>query len=389
MDERAQEQIRDVMRDMVGDAFVSGVNALVIKDGEEVFYGQEGVRDIETAEPMTRDTIFRLYSMSKPVTAAAVMILLQEGKIDLGDSVGKYLPGFEKPILLKGWMPMQTEKPVTIQELLNMTSGVVYPGENGPAEVRTGILMEEIKDKLLTKEALSTVEIANRLGRIPLAFEPGERWNYGMSADVLGAVVEQVSGLRFGEFLKERIFLPLGMEDTDFYVPAEKQNRLAKVYRGTEQGLALYTEPHLGIQNRMEFSPAFESGGAGLCSTVDDYSRFSRMLLNRGTLDGVTILKPGVVDFMTSCHVTERQQAGVNEWESLAGYTYGNLLRVMKDPGSALSLGCIGEYGWDGWLGTYMANIPEKNITFLLMQQRTDSGTTGYVRRIRNIILAE
>ena len=380
--------IQAIMQEMTDREYVSGVSCLVIQHGEEQYYCETGYRDIVGRHKMTRDTIHRLYSMSKPITAAAAMILLEDGKIDLLDQVADYLPGFRNQYVIERGLIVPVKQPMTIQHLLNMTSGLVYPGESNPAEVRCEKLMEEIKSRLLTDHAMTTVEIVNRIGKLPLAFRPGTAWQYGLSADVLGAVVEVVSGMSFGEFLSKRIFEPLGMQDTAFYVPQDKQERLAKVYRSAEHGLIEETECHLGIQNKMELPPAYESGGAGLCSTIDDYAKFTQMLLGNGTYQGVRIMAPKTVEYMTTAHVTLAQQHGVETWESLAGYTYGNLMRIMTDPGASAGLGSMGEYGWDGWLGTYMMNDPAHNLTLLIMHQRADSGTTAYTRKIRNILFA-
>ena len=382
------EKLQSLANEMVATGFVSGVSCMVLHKGNEVCYYQAGLRDMENSLPMTRDTICRMYSMSKPVTSAAVMILIEEGKIDLLANVADYLPGFSNPYTMQGGEPVPTKKPVTIKDLLNMTSGVAYPGEGNPAEIRVAKLMDDVILRMDTEEAYSTCQFMNELGKMPLAFEPGTTWQYGFSADVLGAVVEVVSGMRFGEFLKKRIFEPLGMQDTDFYVPAEKQQRLAKLYRGYPEGLREDTYPNLGISNRMEHAPAFQSGGAGLASTIDDYAKFATMLLQGGTYQGQQILSSETVKFMTTVHVNEVQQKGVDTWESLAGYSYGNLLRIMTRPDQAAGLCSLGEYGWDGWLGTYVMNDPAHDLTFLMMQQKADSGTTAYSRRMRNVVFS-
>lgn len=381
-------KVREVMQEMVDRKFVSGVNCMVLQNGQEMFYHEEGVRDLESGDPIERDTIFRLYSLSKTITSCAVMILMEDGKIDLMDPVSKYLPGFQKQHLMNEGRCYPPAKEVTIQMLLNMTSGVPYPGNGNPAEVSADRMMQEIIGKMYTDEALSTVEIANRTGEQPLAFEPGSTWQYGFSADILGAVVEVVSDMRYGEFLKKRIFDPLGMDDTGFYVPEEKQNRLAKVYRCTENGLELYTESHLGVQNEMKFDPAFESGGAGLVSTIEDIAKFSQMLMNMGTLDGVRILSKQTVKFMTGGRLNSTQMSGIEKWDGLAGHSYANFLRVVTEPGLAVTLSSKGEYGWDGWLGVYMTNDPAHNMTLLIMYQRVDSGTTDYTRKIRNVVFS-
>lgn len=388
MNRERLRRIPEIMQEMTDKAYVSGVTCMVLQNGEEQCYYETGYRDIAAGYKMTRDTIHRMYSMTKPVTAAATMILLEEGKIDLMDQVSDYLPGFRNQYVIERGVIVPVKQPMTIQHLLNMTSGLVYPGEGNPAEIRCDKLMEEVKSKLLTEQAITTVELANRAGKLPLAFMPGTTWQYGLSADILGAVVEVVSGMRFGEFLAKRLFEPLGMKDTAFYVPQDKQNRLAKVYRDGEQGLVEETGCNLAIQNKMEIPPAFESGGAGLCSTIDDYAKFTQMLLEGGTYRGIRVLAPKTVEYMTTAHVTPAQQRGVDTWVSLAGHTYGNLMRILVEPGAAVGIGSKGEYGWDGWLGTYMMNDPAHNLTLLIMHQKVDSGTTAYTRRIRNVLFS-
>ena len=384
MNANGLKKIDNILKEMTDTGYVSGVNCLITHEGKEVYYGESGVRDLESSDKFDRTTIVRLYSMSKPITAVAVYILIDEGKIDLLDPIEKYLPGFAEHYTQDGWRKMPTKYSVTIKDLLNMTSGVSYPGDGNPAEARSNDLMNTIIANMDKATALSTVDIANKMGTHPLAFEPGEKWQYGFSADILGALVEVVSNMSFGDFLKERIFNPLGMLDTDFYVPEDKQNRLAKVYDDSGK-LKLFTYPNLGISNDMKNKPKFESGGAGLVSTVDDYTKFCLMLLNNGELNGVRILSKKAVEKLTSGGITPKQRQAM-DWESLQGYTYGNLLRVLTNLEQFNGLGEIGEYGWDGWLGAYMSNDPVNNISIVLLIQRTNAGTTDYTRKIRNVL---
>lgn len=388
MNQKKLSRIQELLWTMTESGFVSGANCMVLQGGEEQCYYEAGMRDLAAGLPMTRDTIFRLYSMTKPVTAAAAMILLEEGRIDLYDPVSDYLPGFRNQKVMTDGMLTSLKRPVVIQDLLNMTSGLTYPGEGCPTELHTNQLMDEVITRLSSPQALTTLEIMNRLGTIPLAFQPGEKWQYGMSADVLGAVIEVVSGMRFGDFLRQRIFDPLAMNDTGFFVPAKKQDRLAKVYQDQGKGLEEFHFPHLGISNDMKTPPAFESGGAGLVSTIDDYARFAQMLLQKGSLGNVSLLSPQTVDFMSQAHLAPSLDAYVRQWESLSGCSYANLMRIMKDPGAAISLSRPGEFGWDGWLGAYMTVDPADDMILLLMHQKTDTGTTAYTRKIRNVVFS-
>lgn len=381
-------QIKKILKDNIDNSVIAGGNLMIIKDGKEIFYHEDGLADREARLPIKRYSIFRLYSMSKPITATATMILLERGEIDLYEPVSKYLSGFKDQVVNKGDSLVPVEREVTIKDLLSMTSGLVYGGDH-KAGKDTEALFQEIDKRLLGDSPLSTIEAMNKLGRCKLAFQPGTSWEYGTSADVLGAIIEIVSGKRFGEFLKEELFEPLGMKDTGFWLPEEKRNRLVKTYADNNNGdLELYTGNNLGIINQMDREPAFESGGAGLVSTIDDYAKFTRMLMNKGSLDGVKILRPHTVKYLTSGTLNTIQQKSFDNWLTLCGHSYGNLMRVMTDCSRAGDLGSLGEYGWDGWLGAYFCNCPNEDLTFLFMMQKTDAGTTTLTRKLRNIVLS-
>ena len=224
------QKMEQTLQQAVAEGFITGGNLMVLKDGKEQFYCAAGYADRDAKTPIERNTIFRLYSMSKPVTAAAAMILMEEGKIDLMDPVSLYIKSFQEQKVWteEGLVPV--ERPVEIRDLLSMTSGLVYGGGPSVPEEAAQKVFDEAIAKLGTPEEIGTVEMAERLGACPLMFQPGTQFIYGTSADILGAIVEVVSGQRFGTFLKERIFDPLGMEDTGFYVPGVKQGRLSKVY---------------------------------------------------------------------------------------------------------------------------------------------------------------
>lgn len=367
---------------------IPGANLLIFKNGEEIFYHENGLASKEELKPIKRDTIFRLYSMTKPITAAAVMILMERGKLDIYEPVGRYLEGFRNQVVAESNTLVPVRREMRIKDLLNMTAGLLYGGEDEAGKAAEAVF-REIEEKLFTDNALTTIEIVNKLGKAPLAFHPGESWAYGTCADVLGAIVEIVSGMRFGEFLKKEIFEPLGMKDTAFYVPKEKSDRLAKTYMADGMGgLALYTGNYLGINQSMDRDPAFESGGAGLVSTIDDYSKFSLMLMNGGSLNGTRILSSRTVQYMTAKSLSAEQQKGMTYWLELEGHSYGNLMRVMTDTAKAGTIGSPNEYGWDGWLGCYFANCPSDKLNFLFMTQKTNAGTMEITRKLRNIIIS-
>ncbi|MDK2808964.1 MAG: hypothetical protein PWP24_1701 [Clostridiales bacterium] len=384
---KEMEQIKKVLKDGIKEEFLAGGNLLVFKNGKEILYHEDGFADRENQLPINRNSIFRLYSMTKPITAAAVMLLLERGEIDLFDPVGKYLEGFRNQKVVKGNRLVSTERDVTIKDLLSMTSGLVYGGEDLPG-LETEHLLEEIKSRLYGDVPMSTLEAMNKLGACPLSFQPGSAWQYGTSADVLGAIIEVVSGKRFGDFLKDEIFDPLEMKDTGFWVPEESRDRLVKTYQEKNGKLEIYTQNHLGIMQQMDKEPAFESGGAGLVSTIDDYSHFANMLMCQGSYKKVQLLRPKTVQYLTTATLSNRQQKHFERWETLAGHSYGNLMRVRTDCTKAGDIGSEGEYGWDGWLGAYFTNCPKDRLTLLFLMQKTDAGTNTITRKLRNIILS-
>ncbi|MCV9885854.1 serine hydrolase domain-containing protein [Metabacillus halosaccharovorans] len=387
IDKNVSNQIKKTLRKSLDNQDIAGANLLVLKRGEEIFYHEDGFADIEANMPILRDSIFRLYSMTKPVTAAAAMILVERGEIDLNEPVSQFLDGFKHQMVEKDGKLITVEREVTLHDLLSMTSGLVYGGDDQVGQ-GTAAVFEEIDRKLLGDSPLSTIEAMNKLGKVPLAFQPGSSWQYGTSSDVLGAVIEVVSRQKFGEFLRKELFDPLQMNDTGFWLPEEKRSRLVKAYTNSEEGgLELYTGNHLGIIHHMDRNPAFESGGAGLVSTVDDYAKFAKMLMNQGTLEEAQLLRPKTVSFLTSATLNIEQQKGFDLWGQL-GYSYGNFMRVLTDPSQSASIGSLGEYGWDGWLGCYFINCPKDELTFLFMMQKKDSGTTPLTRKLRNIVFS-
>ena len=381
-----QETVEWILREAVSRQEAAGICALIRLNDEEPFFACAGYADIKSGKPVTRDSIFRLYSQTKPVTAAAVMLLMQRGVIDLNEPVSKYLPGFIGQRALEGDQLVPVQREVTLYDLLNMTAGLSYPGDDPAGRYAAKVFDDNQRAMDNGGPGMDTVAFANALGRLPLAFQPGREFRYSTCADVLGAVVEVASGRPFADFLREELFRPLGMTDTDFYVPASKSDRLVTAYTRTENGLIPWTTTHLNC-GRYDRMPAFASGGAGLVSTLDDYMRFATMLLHRGEFDGHRILFPAIVRYMTQPQLSEAQSA--TYWDSLTGYSYGRLMRVGVQPGQGKTLIRKGEYGWDGWLGTYFANFPRQRMTLLVMENTTDTGTSTAVRKIRNVILSE
>ena len=380
------EKIGSCLRAAIENREAAGISVLIKKTGKDLCFLAEGMADIKHQNPVRRDSIFRLYSQSKPITAAAAMILVERGLLDLQEGIDQFLPGFRNPrVILSDGKTEETIRAPWVMELLGMTAGLCYP-DSDPAGQRVARVFKENDELIRHGGGMDTVTFCNRLGEQPLAFHPGTGWRYSTCADVLGAIIEIVSGKRFGAFLKEEIFEPLGMKDTAFWVPEEKRDRLVTCYRRTENGLEQYHDLHLSV-GQYDCPPAFESGGAGLVSTLDDYAAFAEMLMNKGEYHGRRILSSAAVEYMTSPQL--RPQLQRQMWDSLGGYNYSCLMRVCDLPGACAMFAEKGEYGWDGWLGTYFINLPAEEITFLLFQNTTDTGTAPVTRKCRNILAAD
>lgn len=387
--------IQKLLDEYVSKKALAGVNVLIYKDNKEIGYWQSGYADIAAKKPYGRDTICRMYSMSKTITSAAAYKLIEQGKLDLAQALKEILPQFAnvKVAYETGEVgkPLPAQRPILIQDLLNMTSGYGYGAwwdGSTYGEHKTSELIDALNADVAGKNEITTQDFANRIAEIPLNFEPGTDYQYGYSADILGAVIEKVSEKKFSEFLQENIFNPLKMDDTAFYVPGEKQSRLSKIYRALpEEKLEEFTGCNLGVSYKMDRPPAFESGGAGLCSTADDFMKFGLMLMNKGLSDNGRILESATVDFMTSARLREDLQKKFDiKMEHLSGYTYCNLLRIANDPSRCKMLTSKGEFGWDGWLGPYLSVDIPKQVVLVMTMQKVDAGTWDLTRKIKNII---
>lgn len=380
------EQITDLLKGQVESGTVKGAAACVLKNGQPIYKGCCGMADEARGIKWTEDTIVRLYSMTKPITAAAAMLLMDRGRLDLQDKVSWFLEGFKNQQVLTENGLVPAEREITIEHLLSMTSGLCYPDEWFPAGKEMSKLYSRLDAEYKAGKPSDTLTYANLIGRQPLAFQPGEKWLYGTGADVLGAVIEVVSGKKFGDFLREELFEPLGMTDTDFYVPEEKLCRFAENYEPKDGGLVPCEWQHLGLTYLCRKPPEFQSGGAGLCSTMNDYAAFAAMLLNKGVYHGRRILSENAVRYLTIPQLTEAQRLAI-DWESMKGYSYGNFMRICKDEADGAGISTrLGEYGWDGWLGCFFANDPLNGYTFLYFIQRCGGLGQRPIRMIKQIV---
>ena len=376
--------ISDIAENAVFAGQSVGASCLVFRDGCELYSGCFGFADREKNIPMSRDTICRLFSLSKPVTAAAAMILSDRGLLSPDDPVSRYFPEYSKLRYIdsKGHIvPFEGE--LRISHLLTMTSGIPYANNGNPSVEAAARLFDKIIEGQSSGCELTTEEFTRRAADIPLSFEPGKKWDYGISADILGGIIEKIAGMRYSDFLRENIFAPLGMNDTGFFIPPEKTDRFAALYSWSDKGLVRDNSRYLGLTDYL-VPPAFESGGAGLVSTISDYSKFARMLAGSGKYEGKRIISEKAFRYMTSPLLTPQQRACL--WERLSGYDYGCFMRVMTDVDASRIKTCNGEFGWDGWVGTYFCADAENHIAVLYFTQVCGAGTTAQAAEISSLV---
>lgn len=375
-----------ITKDLEKRQFI-GANCAVYCDSEPAYLHAFGFADEASQRPMTPDTIFRIYSMTKPVTAAAVMQLTERGVIHPDMPVGWILPEYkELRVYGEDGNPRAASGELRIQHLLNMQSGFPYPNCITKTECDMASFfgkMEAVRD---TDKAYTTREFARHVAAIPAEFDPGTHWKYGVSADILGALVEVVTGMSYRDYLMQNIFEPLGMTETDFYVHKDKQERFASAYEWVDGKLVHDTKCYLGLNDYLTL-PAFISGGAGLTSTIEDYAKFANCLANGGTSrEGVRILSPQSLEYIRTPQVTGELFRQDQDWDSLRGYDYGALVRVLTDRKTAGTIASPGEFGWDGWTGTYFCVDPKERLTILFWIQVAGAGTSTTAKLVRNIV---
>lgn len=348
---------------------LSGMVTLVTRHGQLVYADAYGVQDMASKKPMTQDTIFRIYSMTKPVTGVSMMILFEEGKWLPDDPLSRHIPEFANLKVLTGvdaqGKPV-LEAPVhppTVGELMTHTAGFTY-----------GIFGDAPIDKIVREAnplgAGSAQEMIDRLGKLPLAYQPGTKWQYSLSVDIQGYLIEKLSGKSLPDFMRERIFEPLGMQDTAFNVPQDKLPRLASEYAGAMKNGSLDVMPRSQTVTKV---PGLASGGGGLYSTAGDYLRFAQMLANHGALDGVRILAPSTIDLMRANHLAPHLQTGefgIGIQRMRPGFGFGYDVAVFDDPAKANSPVGRGTYLWDGAAGTFFWIDPTNDVVFIGMIQR-------------------
>jgi CubicO group peptidase (beta-lactamase class C family) len=384
------QRLRSVMQQYVDEGRVSGIVTYVARNGRVAHLEAFGKADVETGRSMQKDTIFRIASQTKAFTSVSVMMLVEEGKIGLADPVSKFIPAFAKttvavppPAGAVAGSPVSVvpaKRPITIRDLLTHTAGISYG--NGPAQDQwkaAGIQGWYFADR---SEPVSAV--VERMAALPMDSQPGEKYVYGYNTDILGVVVEKVSGLTLAEFIQERIAGPLGLVDTQFYLPPAQKDRLATVYSAKEGGgIERATDPRTGQGHYVEGPRVGYAGGAGLLSTARDYGRFLQMLLNGGEIDGLRLLSPKTVELMTVNHAgTLFAERGPSD----AGRGFGLGFDVIEDLGKNGQYGSVGAFGWGGaYHTTYWAD-PKEKLVALLMTQLLPAGNSDLHGRFRALV---
>ncbi len=363
-------RLNEGMKSLVDQGRLAGVVTMVARHGKVVEFDAAGKRDIAAQSPMQKDSIFRIYSMTKPITGVAMMMLFEEGKWQLNDPVAKYIPEFANLKVYgtdsSGNVIMHDQgHPVTMRELMSHTGGFTY-----------GIFSNTPVDKLQREADLLNIDITldefiKRVAKLPLNSQPGAEWHYSISVDIQGYIVQKLPGMPFDEFLQKRIFKPLNMVDTGFFVPAEKLKRFAEVYEYDSEG-RMHVQKG-GLNHDYSAKPALISGGAGLVSTAADYMRFCQMLLNGGQLDGVRLLAPRSVELMR----TDLLPTGTSI-SFAPGAGFGLDFAVYTDPAAAGGYYGKGTFWWGGAAGTWFWIDPAADLIVIgMIQQFAALGAAG------------
>jgi CubicO group peptidase (beta-lactamase class C family) len=371
------DRIKIKMQQYIDDGKIAGIVTLVARKGLIAHFEKFGFQDLESKKPMALDTIFRVYSMTKPITNVALMMLYEQGLFHMNDPISKFIPDFkEVKVLVEDGKLEDPEREITIHDLLIHTAGLSY-AEDVNSPVDKAYLEAEIWDPKIDNR-----EFVRRIASLPLRFHPGQNWFYSVATDVLGHMIEILTDRSLPDFLDETIFQPLGMEDTSFTVPPDKLDRLATLYGLTEEGPLEIIEKTVGG----EYSDVnVFYGGSGLVSTAQDYFRFAQLVLNKGVLDGVRLLGRKTVDWMTINHLSKDLLKIVPAQDLMPGFGFGIGFSIVVDLPRSAMLGSLGSHGWGGWASTHFWIDPLEELIGILMLQYIPSGTYPIHMDIRNL----
>jgi CubicO group peptidase (beta-lactamase class C family) len=367
------ERLHALIQDEVDHKQLAGAITLLARHGKIVDTRTYGVRDMSTNAPMTKDTIFRDYSMTKPVTGVAMMILYEEGKWLPSDPIAKYVPEFEHLKVFNGvdadgkMILVDPEHAPTMRELMTHSAGFSYGNGKTPVDA----MYQDLKPM----QSANLQEAMEKLAKIPLNYQPGKGWMYSVSMDIEGYIVEKLSGQSLPDFMRDHIFTPLGMKDAGFFVPEEKRSRFATNYKDDGHGQLTVTAAG-SPPNDYAKQPTMPSGGGGLTATIEDYYRFAQMLANGGALEGKRVLAPATVKLMASNHLPDELltgKFGIGQHIMRPGFGYGYNVAVAYDPAAANLLDGKGTFFWDGAAGTWFWIDPTNDVVFVGMIQRMTS----------------
>jgi len=361
-------RVNKMMQGYIDKGKLASGLTMLARHGETFHFEPYGVLDLESGVPVEHDTLFRIYSMTKPITSAAVMMLYEEGHFSLDDPVGKFIPELASLKVYDGMGEtgmrlVDQQQPITIRHLLTHTSGLSYGfHQDSPVE-------EMYREADITPPDGTLQEMAEKLGRLPLLTQPGTKWRYSFATDVLGYLVEVISGKPFDQFLQDNILDPLGMSDTSFFAPEEKLDRLATVYGAGKDGIVPL---HNALVDRHARPHTLFSGGGGLVSTASDYMRFCQMLLNGGVLDDQRLLAPKTVEMMRSNHLADELKpfaVGQSNASDTKGCGFGLGFRVVMDIAQHGIIGSNGIYSWGGAASTVFWIDPQEDLVAILLTQ--------------------
>lgn len=377
------KRIEEVTQKHVDSGLVPGAVMLVARRGKIAWSATLGKRDVASGDAMKPDSIFRIYSMTKPLASVAAMMLVEDGVLQVGDPVSRWLPAFRTMKVSTPSGEVDAARQMTVQDLLRHSAGLPYGELTTNASVkdalaRSGLYLPGVID--FDVRNMTAAEQVDRLSKIPLVHQPGTTWEYSLATDVLGRVVEAAAGKRLGEFLEARLFAPLRMKDSAFHVPAAKLPRLAAPFEkdpatGNPQRLIDVTKP-----------PGNDSGGAGGVSTAHDYIRFAQMLLNGGVLDGRRVLSRTTVRYMASDHLGTRITLPPGSSIAVAGYTFGLGFAVRPQDGVAIAAGTAGDYNWSGYAGTHFWVDPAEQLVAVYMSQTTNAMRLYHRNLVRQLV---
>lgn len=376
------QRLNNVFQEYANDKKMAGSVVLVLRHGKVAYFNSFGKRDIEANAPMTNDVIFRIASQTKAIVSVGIMILQEEGKLLISDPVGKYIPEFKETTVAQpreggGYDVVKAKRQITLRDLLTHTAGIGYGGGLAADKWKeAGIQGWYFADR---NEPVG--ETIARMAKLPMDAHPGEKFVYGYNTDILGVVIEKVSGKSLEEFLTARILNPLGMKDTHFYLPQNKTNRLATVYSAfADKPLERAPAPgHMTGQGMYVEGPRKSfSGGAGLLSTATDYAKFLQMMLNKGTLNGQRILAPSTVELMTVNHLDKIPYG--------AGQGFGLGFSTNEDLGARGTPGSEGEYGWGGAYGSTYWVDPKQDLVVVYFKQLIPTNGLDDQSKLRTLI---